>query len=1167
MQNRGALWILTILLALACLWQLSFSFFTARMENRARVEAGLSVDSLLQADPAAAALDRDSIALVYENRFLHARNDEKVYPLLGYTYGECKEREMNMGLDLKGGMAVTLAVSVPELVENLSGDSKDQAFLTAMSAARERMKSSDADFITLFGEEYAKVPGRGPLSAIFYTPDRNTLFSRDGSDADYIAALKKEANTALENTERIMRTRIDKFGVAQPLIQKQAFTGRIQIELPGVKDKERVRKVLQSTANLEFWETMDNETVYPVLEKINERLGAQVGTSSTEGFSRVLANGYKVEGAGTGVESGLLGFIDSGKPADKTTWFNFDRVTFASGSAVIEAASSEAQLNNLAEILKAHATVRIKIGGYTDSTGNAAANLKLSQERADAVRNALVAKNIAADRLEAEGYGSQHPVASNATEEGRAQNRRMALRVIDTGSGTVAEDAVAANDTTTKDNTVVGDTTAQDTANKELTEAERAELRRKNPLFAVFQPSNQAKGPIVGTALVADTAAVNRYLTSATAKGLIPGDVKLAWAAKPDSYDAQDGGTVQLLSLYALKVPRGGKPRLDGSSIIAANQDFDFKGAVEVNMQMDAEGAQVWRLMTGENIGRVVAIVLDDMVYSGPVVQAEISGGRSSISMGSGDLNNQIKEAEDLANILKAGALPAPARIIDETVVGPTLGEENINKGLVSFGIALIGVLLVMWLYYNRAGWIADVALLANVFFLLGTMASMQATLTLAGIAGIVLTIGMAVDANVLINERVRDELKQGRMLKSSIETAYSNSGALSAIIDSNVTTFVTAVILYFFGSGPIRGFATTLGLGILTSLFTAIFISRLVMIRRLEKGKDISFWRSWNMNLFDGANYDFMGKRKLFYGISFTLIAIGLVSMFTRGFNWGVDFTGGRTFVVEYAQPVDPEVVRETLSPVVKEGDRDYTLNVKTYGGERRLKITTNYLIDEPGLATDSLVQARMAAGLGQVGEFVFADDTRKVDPTISDDIKVKALTSVSIALLFMFIYIGIRFNNWQYGIGAVLSLAHDVLVVLGLYSLLWGIVGFSMEIDEAFIAVILTVVGYSINDTVVVFDRIREYTREHKREPVVSLFNKAINSTLSRTLNTGVCTMLVLLIIFFFGGVSIRGFVFGLFVGTVVGTYSSIFVASASAVDLLLRKKNAVAVKEAVA
>lgn len=1139
MQNRGALWIFTILLALACLWQLSFSFFTSRMEKKARVEAGYAVDSVLQANPAAAAWDQDSLKLIHENRYLRGHNDDKVYPLFGFTYGECKEREMNMGLDLKGGMAVTLEVSVPELVENLSGNSKDEAFVTAMAAARERMKSSDADFITLFGEEYAKVPGRGPLSAIFYTPDRNELFSRDGSDADYIAALHKEANTAVENTERIMRARIDKFGVAQPLIQKQAFSGRIQIELPGVKDKERVRKVLQSTANLEFWETVDNEVVYPVIEKINERLGAQAGGTTEEGaFSRVLDNGYKVEGAGTGVESGLLGFIDSGKPADKTTWFNFDRVTFASGSAQIEADNSEAQLSNLAEILKAHSAVRIKIGGYTDSTGNAEANLKLSQERADAVRNALIAKGIATDRLEAEGYGSQHPVASNATDEGRAQNRRMALRVIDTGSGIVADN----------------DTTEVDEADKEMTEAERAELRRKNPLFAVFQPSNQAKGPIVGTALVADTAQVNRYLHSTTAKNLIPADVKLAWAAKPDVVDLQDGGKAQLLSLYALKVPRGGAPRLDGSSIVAANQDFDYKGGVEVNMQMDAEGAQVWRLMTGENVGRVVAIVLDDLVYSGPVVQTEISGGRSSISMGSGDLNTQIKEAEDLANILKAGALPAPARIIDETVVGPSLGEENVNKGLVSFGIALAGVLLVMGLYYARAGWIADIALLANVFFLIGAMASLQATLTLSGIAGIVLTVGMAVDANVLINERVRDELKAGRALRPALESAFSNQGALSAILDSNITSFITAIILYYFGSGPIRGFATTLGLGILTSLFTAIFIARMVMLRRLDKGHTITFWNKWSENLLASTNYDFMGKRKLYYGISLVMILISVGSIATRGFNFGVDFSGGRTYVVDFKSDMDPEQVEATLRPLMTdETGRQYTVGAKTYGSKHQLKITTNYLIDELEVATDDKVEARLREGLALTGVDYKIEETRKVDATISDDIKKNAAIAVSVALVFMFLYIGIRFNNLSYGLSALLSLAHDAIIVLGLYSLFWGIIPISLEIDEAFIGVILTVIGYSINDTVVVFDRIREYLRDHKREDTVTVFNKALNSTLRRTVNTGFCTLLVLVVIYFFGGVAIKGFVFGIFFGVVLGTYSSIFIGSGLAVDLI--------------
>ena len=1032
MQNRGALWTFTILLALACAYQLSFSFFTSRLERKATAEAKVlaqaAVDSLTQLGRGEEA-DVQALEIYYENQYLRERSGERIYPVLGYTYSECKEKEMNLGLDLKGGMAVTLEVSIPELVENLSENSNDPAFVKAMAAARERQKSSDADFITLFGEEWAKVEGRGPLSAIFYSPDRKDMFEREGTDADYLNALRREAESALNNTERILRTRIDKFGVAQPSIQKQQFTGRIQIELPGVKDKERVRKVLQSTANLEFWETYDNRDVYGLLEQANTRL------------AEVLTPGA----AATTVEPDTA-------VTDTTA-------TVTTPDSAVTAA-------------------------VTDTT------------RAD----------------------------SAATD------------------------------------TMAGDTMAKDP------EVERAEFLKKNPLFAVLTPAyaparnggfNIAQGPVVGSARVADTAQVNRYLRMPAVRSRLPADVKLAWAAKPEEMTTTEG-TVQVLNLFALRVPPGGKPKLDGSSIVGADQDFDMKGAVEVRMQMNAEGAQVWKVMTGDNIGKAVAIVLDELVYSAPIVQSEIAGGRSSITLGTGDLNKQIQEGEDLANILKAGALPAPARIINETVVGPSLGEQNIQSGLLSFGVALIGVLLVMILYYARAGWIADIALLANVFILLGTMASMQATLTLPGIAGIVLTIGMAVDANVLINERVRDEIKGGRMLKSGVEVAYSGAGALSAIIDSNVTTFITAVILYFFGSGPIQGFATTLGLGILTSLFTAIFITRLVMTHRLEKGKGIEFWRSWNKNLFDGANIDFMGRRKMFYAISAVIIGGGIASMAVRGFNWGVDFTGGRTYVVEFQETPDLEQVRGSLAPLMKgEEGREYSLLVKTYGGEKRLKITTNYLIDVPGIATDSIAEATIAQGLAGVGAFEFAEDTRKVDPTISDDIKYSAMTSVAIALVFMFIYIGIRFRNWQFGLGAIASLVHDVLFVLGLYSLLWGVVGFSLEIDEAFIAVILTVVGYSINDTVVVFDRIREYVRDHKREPQVVVFNKAINSTLSRTLNTGVCTLLVLVIIFLFGGVSIKGFVFGLFFGTLVGTYSSIFVASAVAVDLLTSKE----------
>ncbi|MCC6400464.1 MAG: protein translocase subunit SecD [Flavobacteriales bacterium] len=1162
MQNRGALWIFTILLALACLWQLSFSLFTSRVEREAREQATFLADSVM-AVPGNAMADRDSVLIVMENRVLRDRAEEKIYPVFGYSYRECKEKEINLGLDLKGGMAVTLEVSIPELVANLSENSNDATFQAVMTAAHARQSSSTEDFITLFANEWNKQAPNAKMAAVFHSADKKDMFPREASNDEIVEALRREAQTAINNTENILRNRIDKFGVAQPGIQKQQFSGRIQVELPGVKDKERVRKVLQSTANLEFWETYDNTEVYPLLEEANKRLrdakgGASTAADKDAAFNKALSTGGTIDGLAGGVESGLLGFLESGRPVDKTTWFNFDRVVFRSGSAALVADSSDAQLNNLVEILRAYPDVRLKIGGYTDSTGNAAANQKLSQQRAEAVVAELEKKGVAKGRLEAEGYGSQYPVASNATEEGRAKNRRMALRVLEAGAAAVAAADSSAADSDSGEDLLQALSADSDSAAVD-TAAGRAEFQKENPLFAILTPSvfgtqaggyQLSKGAAVGNARAIDTAAVNATLRGPGLTGVFPADMRFAWGAKPIE------GT-DVLTLYALRVPRGGKPKLDGASIVNAAQDFDMKGDVEVMMQMDAEGAQTWKVMTGDNVGKSIAIVLDELVYSAPTVISEIAGGRSSISMGSGDLNQQIQEADDLANILKAGALPAPARIIDETVVGPSLGEENISSGLMSFAVALAGVLLVMGLYYARAGWIADIALLANVFFLVGTMASMQATLTLPGIAGIVLTVGMAVDANVLINERVREELRAGKMLKSAIQTAFSNQGALSAIIDSNVTTFVTAVILYIFGSGPIRGFATTTGLGILTSMFTAIFIARMIMTWRLDKGRTISFWSNWSKDIFVNANYEWMGKRKLFYGVSAVLIGIGLFSMVTRGFNWGVDFSGGRTYVVKFENEVSAEDVRGVLEPLmVGEGGRQYSTGVKTYGGSRQLKITTNYLIDDLGQDTDGRVEQRLGEGLAKVGGGYEIIETRKVDATISDDIKTKAITSVLIALVFMFIYIGVRFNNWQYGVGALLSLVHDTLIVLGLYSLLWGVVGFSLEIDEAFIAVILTVIGYSINDTVVVFDRIREYVREHKREDTMTVFNKAINSTLSRTLNTGFNTMLVLLIIFLFGGVSIKGFVFGLFVGILVGTYSSIFIASAIAADLLKNK-----------
>ncbi|MBL8003118.1 MAG: protein translocase subunit SecD [Flavobacteriales bacterium] len=1157
MQNRGALWVFTILLALACLWQLSFSFFTGRFERKVEADAVISADSLITAT-GKTGLDLDSLKLAYTNKYLRDRADEKVF--FGYSYAECKARELNFGLDLKGGMAVTLEVSIPELVDNLADNSQDATFRQALQNARTAQRSDNRDFITLFSEEFRKLDPNAKLAAIFHSPEKAGMFPREASNDEIVAALRREAEAAINNTEKILRTRIDKFGVAQPVIQKQQFSGRIQVELPGVKDKERVRKVLQSTANLEFWETFDNTVVFPKLADANTRLSTILDPSlakekTTTTFEHTLSTGVAISGNGDGVESKLVDFLTSGKPVDKTTWFDFDRVTFETGSAKLDEAGSAEQLNNLVEVLKAYPDVRLKIGGYTDSTGNEKANQELSQKRAEAVVAGLTAKGVAAERLEAEGYGSQHPVASNATEEGRAKNRRMALRVLEVGSAA----ATAAKPDTTKIDSLADDLAA-DSAETDTAKL-RADYAKNNPLFMVLQPNvagNQMmRGDIVGYALPSDTAQVNRMLAMSPPASPEAGSaMKLLWSAKPVKLGGADAQR-DYLTLHAIKVPRGGKPKLDGSSIVNAAQDFSLKGEAEVVMQMDAEGAQVWSVMTGDNVGKNVAIVLDDQVRSSPVVQSKITGGRSSITLGGGELQKQIEEADDLANILKAGALPAPARIIDETVVGPTLGKENITSGLVSFIVALIGVLVVMVLYYARAGWIADLALLLNAFILIGCMASLQATLTLPGIAGIVLTIGMAVDANVLINERVREELRQGRNVKAAVDQAYKFEGALSAIIDSNVTTLITGIILFLFGSGPIQGFATTLVIGILTSLFTALYVSRMIMTSRLEKGKSIDFWSNWSKDLFVGTKFDFMGKRRVFYIISAIVIGIGLGSMFTRGFNWGVDFTGGRTYVVAFEQPVEATAVQEALEPVFRgEGGRQYTTGVKSYGGARQMKITTNYLIDDPVTGTDSLVEARLSGGLAPMGGFSI-EESRKVDATISDDIKTTAITSVLIALVFMFIYIAIRFSNWQYGVGALLSLLHDTLFTLGLYSLLWGIVGFSLEIDEAFVAVILTVIGYSINDTVVVFDRIREYMVDHKRDPIVTVFNKAINSTLSRTINTGFCTLLVLLIIFFFGGVSIKGFVFGLFFGILVGTYSSIFIASAFAVDLLKNKK----------
>ncbi len=1021
MQNKGALWVFTILLTLACLWQLSFSIFTGKFERNAGKVAAEYADSVM-AVPANKAMDYDSVLLTYQNRYIREHDEEIAYPGLGYTYKECKEKEINLGLDLKGGMAVTLEVDIPDLVDNLSANSQDPAFRSALTAARERLTSSNKDYISLFDEEFKKAAPNGSLAAIFSTQDNATMFPRESTNEQVIASLREQALIALNNTEKILRTRIDKFGVAQPSIQKQSLSGRIQIELPGVKDKDRVRNVLQSTANLEFWETFDNNDVYMKLSEANDRLAAMLHPEMAR--------------------------EDSIKKAEKAALVA-DTLNTAGTDSTMADSTDVLSEDNLADALT------------TDSLGN-------------------------------------------------------------------------------------------DTALTDEESLAKSPLLNKDRLQLNIMNNQVVRGDVVGYAAVSDTAIVNKLLRMAPPKSPDPSQVmKLAWGAKPMRMGTADGKERDFLALHALRGPRGGKPKLDGSYITDARQDFDMKGDAEVSMQMNAEGAQKWKLMTGENVGKQIAIVLDSYVVSAPNVMGEIPGGRSSITMGGADdRNKQLEEATDLANVLKAGALPAPARIIDETVVGPSLGAENISRGMWSFLLSIFMVMTFMVLYYNGSGWVANVALLSNIFILLGTLASLQASLTLPGIAGIILTVGMAVDANVLINERIREELRHGKAVKTAVDLGYKH--ALSAILDSNITTFAMAIILYFFGGGPVKGFATTLAIGILTSLFTAIFISRLIIDRRLEKGKSLSFWHNWNKNIFADLNMDFMSKRFVLYAVSGVIILAGLVSMFTRGFNYGVDFSGGRQYVVKFDKPVDVDQVRGALEGAFNtEGGTRSSVNVKTYGGSDQVKITTNFMINTATTDADKIVEGKLNGALVELGGAP-PIESRKVDPVISDDIRNKSVWAVGLSLIFIFIYILLRFRNWKFGLGAVLSLVHDALIVMGVYSIFYSIMPFSMEIDEQFIAAILTVIGFSINDTVVVFDRIREYLQDHRRDPWGQVFNKAINSTFGRTINTSLTVVIVLLVIFIFGADSIRGFVFAMLVGIGVGTYSSIFVASAIVVDL---------------
>lgn len=1037
MQNRGAIATFAIILALASLFQLSFTFFTKKVERNSKKyatsEQAVSIArKLAKGDVLRESFVMDSLTKVRERHYLDSMSNEVVYNILikKYTYQDCKEREVNLGLDLKGGMNVMMEVSVEDIIRGLSGKSQDPTFNKAMDMAKLKQRNSQQDFVDLFKESFEEIDPNARLAAIFAYEFKNQGITTTSTNDEVIKVIRDEAERYIDQSYQILRTRIDRFGVAQPNIQRMAQQSRILIELPGIKEPERIRKLLQGTASLEFWETYSFAELAPYFSEANQRLRD-------------------------------IEMSESGQPVT------------------------------------------------SDTTGTA-------------------------DTLSAL---QDQSVAPSSTDTSHLASDTTAL-----------EDLIAAD-------------SAKEAANKE--DQTREEWAKDNPLFNYLSPAfyqqdgkmYASDGASVGYAAIKDTAMVNRMLR--LTEDVFPRDLKLAWSAKPERWQTDD-----LLTLYALRITtRDGSAPLGGDAITNAFQDYDQNGQVEVSMSMDAEGGRVWKRLTGENIGKQVAIVLDDYVRSAPNVKSEIPNGQSSISGG----GMEVEEAQDIANILKAGKMPAPARIVQEEVVGPSLGREAIRAGVYSFFIAFFLVLIYMFLYYDRAGLIADVALVTNIFFIFGILASLGATLTLPGIAGIVLTLGMAVDANVIIYERIREEVRAGKGIRLAISDGYKM--AYSAIIDGNVTTLITGVILYIFGSGPIQGFATTLIIGILTSLFSAIFISRIIFTILLDRNRRITFANKHTLNTFTNLHFDFVGSRRIFYVISATVIILGVSSLIIRGLDPGVDFSGGRTYVVRFDQEVRTSDIRTSLEKVLGSAPE-----VKTFGPTTQVKITTNYLIDDISTIGDSVVEARVYEGV--IGFFrnpidfqTFSEDaddkivgklsSQMVGPTIADDLKVKAVWAVFFALVGIFIYLAIRFKKWQFGLGGVAALAHDGFIMIALYSMFYNILPFAMEIDQAFIAAVLTIIGYSINDSVIIYDRVREYLSLYPKRDLKDNMNAAVNSTIGRTVNTAGTTLVVLIAMFIFGGEVIRGFTFALGVGIVVGTYSSVFISVPVAYELAILKR----------
>lgn len=1004
MQSKGAIRFVTIVLALACIYQLSFTAVTAIIEKNAKTYAETKAEAF---DVSRFPIEdkaylKDSVEK-YESRwYTDSISTEKVF--FGLTYKDVKAKEISLGLDLKGGMNVMLQVQLEDLVKALADNSQDPTFLKAMAIAKERTITEHGDFISIFENVWKEVSGGKRLAQIFGAYEMRDRIKPESTDEQVIAVIREDADAAIANSFNVLRNRIDRFGVASPSIQRLGNTGRILVELPGVKEPERVRKLLQGTASLEFWTTYENSEIYPFLMEAN------------------------------------------------------------------------------------HSLVEIE---ETEEPSNPATQSVLESE--------IKAQS---DNAELESY------------------------------------------------------------------------RKANPLFAVLQPSNSQRGACIGYANAADTSKVNAMLKRT--KDLFPAEFRPMWSVKPVS----GMGVDNVFELVAIKASsRDGKAPLDGSAVTDARVSYDSQrgGNPTVSMSMNAEGANTWARLTKDNIGKQIAIVLDGTVYSYPVVNTEITGGNSEISG-----NFDIEEATDLTNVLKSGKLPAPATIVQEQVVGPSLGAESIRSGLISFIIAFLLVLLYMILFYRGAGVAADIALLTNVLFLFGTLAAFGATLTLPGIAGLVLTLGMAVDANVIIYERIKEELKSGKGLSKAVTDGYKN--AYSAIIDGQVTTLLTGIVLAVFGSGPIKGFATTLIIGIITSVVTSIFVTRIIFDDRINKGKNITFENKFTANFLKNTHVNFLGARKYSYIISSILILISIGSMIFKGFTYGVDFTGGRTYVVRFDKPVSAEEVRNATLTVFNEvaaadeNIKSSSVEVKQYGGDSQMKITTSYKYDDESTAVDKEIEGMLYTALhGFFSEDLTLDQftstlenpngiisSDKVGAAIANDIKRNAIISVIIALLVIFAYIAWRFKGWTWGLGGVVSLAHTSIIVIGFFSLFSGILPFNLDIDQTFIAAILTIIGYAINDNVVIFDRIRENLSLHPNADFKTTVNQAINATLTRTVNTSVSTLLPMLAIAIFGGESIRGLSVALCIGICIGTYASIMIGTPIMADCTLAEAKKKAIKK---